>query len=411
MNVANLQSIVISNAIGLVLLLGLFASSGVTRGRSTVQGKIFTVGMLVCAGACVFEPLTWLVDGKPGMLAHVVNVIGNTYCYLATNIYAYVWVLYVDLRLSRSDRIERWYTWLLVPTILASVAIVGNIWGRYLFVVNEHNVYSRLPPSYVNYALSFASLFFSVHLRNKYQRELGTAQFFSIWLFLAPVYLGAMLQALFFGLSLAWPSVCVGLTLMYLNQQNELSYVDSLTGLYNRTYLEYEMRRMELDRRGGAGIMIDLDFFKAINDTYGHAAGDEALTHVAHLLMRSVPKDAVVIRFAGDEFVVLMRAADEDLVKDVVRRVADALRVFNESGAYPYELMLSMGYDIFHAGEDTSDSFLRRIDDAMYDQKRWRHAAYRSAEGSVPSAGTPEGLEMDAETDSVTASSDRRDIA
>lgn len=371
---ANLESIITTNAIGLVLLAGLFITSRMARGRHYLEDRIFTFDILVCAGACVVEPLTWLADGQPGMLARAIVIVGNAYLYASTNVYAYFWVLYVELRLNKADGITHWFPGLLVPTVLLTMLNIGNIFGQYMFVVDAHNVYARLPLSYANYVMPCATLFYSVHLRNKYQRELGSARFFPIALFLAPVFVGALLQALFYGLSLAWPSVCVGLVLIYMSQQNELSYVDSLTGLYNRTYLNYIFHRMQHEGRTGGGIMIDLDYFKEINDTYGHSMGDDALRQVARIITKAMPKSAMSIRFAGDEFIVLVDTTDNAEIVRIEENVRRELSEFNASGRLPFEIALSMGYSVFNAGSDTTDSFLRRMDAYMYEEKQKKHA-------------------------------------
>ncbi len=100
----------------------------------------------------------------------------------------------------------------------------------------------------------------------------------------------------------------------------EITHRDSLTGLYNRGYLEeqlnmvYQDNRQTNDRRNTHGnrlLMIDLNWFKTINDTLGHLAGDEALKIVARFLTNCVRVNDVVARIGGDEFVVLMRGAQE----------------------------------------------------------------------------------------------------
>ncbi len=372
---ANIEAIMLCNLIGLVLLIGLLISSRMARSRSTLEDRVFTCAILVCAGACVCEPLGWMVEGQPGTLARVVNMFCNTYCYLATNIYAYLWVLSVELRLNKTDRIKHWFPALLLPVVFLSILILGNVFGKYMFVLDENNVYARLPLGYANYVLTTCALLYSVHLRYKYQRELGSAHFFPILLFLAPVAVGASAQALYYGLSVGWPSVCVGLTLIYMSQQNEMSYVDSLTGLYNRTYLSYLFRRLRHERiQEGSGIMIDVDYFKEINDTYGHLAGDEALRHVAHIIEKGVPKGVVCIRFAGDEFVVLIHSSKRDDVVSVEEGIRARLKEYNQDESTPFELSLSMGYSIFDVEHDTAETFMQRMDAYMYQEKLRKHA-------------------------------------
>lgn len=103
---------------------------------------------------------------------------------------------------------------------------------------------------------------------------------------IGPIALGCALQLIFFGVSLIWVSLAVGMTSIYMSIQNEFSYLDALTGLYNRAYLFYKAESFSKHKEIG-GIMIDVDYFKSINDTYGHSAGDNALIDVAKILTKT----------------------------------------------------------------------------------------------------------------------------
>ena len=85
---------------------------------------------------------------------------------------------------------------------------------------------------------------------------------------------------------------------------------DPLTGLHNRRYMDEalscELARAKQDNYSLAVIMLDLDCFKSINDTYGHAAGDEVLKALAKLLINGVRENDMVYRYGGEEFVVAM---------------------------------------------------------------------------------------------------------
>lgn len=102
----------------------------------------------------------------------------------------------------------------------------------------------------------------------------------------------------------------------------ELAVTDTLTGLKNRRALERAMARL-VDRGTPFAVMqLDLDLFKAVNDTYGHAAGDAVLVHVAEALTRATRKSDTVARVGGDEFVILLAGeTDHDRIAQVARRI------------------------------------------------------------------------------------------
>jgi diguanylate cyclase (GGDEF)-like protein/PAS domain S-box-containing protein len=166
-----------------------------------------------------------------------------------------------------------------------------------------------------------------------------------------------------------------------LEQELErLSQHDPLTGLFNRRRFEEELRRQLAHTRrygrGGALLMLDLDRFKQINDDLGHAAGDEALRHVADLLSDNLRAsdtvardiDPLVARLGGDEFVVLLPEADGAGAEAVAERLAAVV------GGMPLviddrevELRVSIGVATFDEdGVPPEQELLAAADRAMY---------------------------------------------
>ncbi len=371
----NLQSIFITNAFGVALIVMLFITSYLTRERRRTSDNVFTIMIFTCAFACICECATWFADGHTNALARFTNWFGNSYCYLCTTFYLYMWVLYVDLRLHKGEeRIRKWYPGLLVPICILALAIITNPFTQLMFSIDDANIYRREAASYSSYVLMIITLGFSIFLKLSYERKHGKVRFFPIWAFVFPALAGAAIQACFFGISLAWPCVCLALTSIHMSQQNELAYVDSLTNLYNRAYLDSALKNMH--RRSGSvgGIMIDLDFFKNINDTYDHSAGDEALREVAGILARSAAEEALVTRMAGDEFMILQRNASEDDLVAMENAINAEVEKRNESTDKPYMLSLSCGHSVMNADRETIDDFLRRMDQNMYAVKARRHA-------------------------------------
>ncbi len=110
----------------------------------------------------------------------------------------------------------------------------------------------------------------------------------------------------------------------------ELANHDSLTGLYNRRRLSEELRRdlRRIQRRGGSSALffVDLDQFKYVNDLCGHPAGDRLIRRVADELRQSVDRGAMVSRFGGDEFAILIPEADEQRARDTAEGILNSMR-------------------------------------------------------------------------------------
>ena len=141
----------------------------------------------------------------------------------------------------------------------------------------------------------------------------------------------------------------------YEQKLRELSTIDPLTRCHNRRYLDEHAARLG-DARWGC-IVVDLDRFKQINDTYGHERGDQVLVGMADFLRRHAPGGATVVRLGGDEFLMLLDATDAD----GLAALADALQ--SDSIPAPAEFTLGCG---LREEAETLEATLRRADAALY---------------------------------------------
>jgi diguanylate cyclase (GGDEF)-like protein len=155
-----------------------------------------------------------------------------------------------------------------------------------------------------------------------------------------------------------------------------LAYHDALTGLANRTSLapalEQAIERTRRHRSKLAGVFMDLDGFKQINDLHGHAAGDAFLVEVARRLRRSLRASDVVARLGGDEFfVVLEQMQDAPAVERVVSKLAaEVLRPYELFGGVKARVTASLGVSIFPDDAGDAATLMAHADKAMYAAKR-----------------------------------------
>ena len=159
-------------------------------------------------------------------------------------------------------------------------------------------------------------------------------------------------------------------------QLAELALTDSLTGLYNRRYLmahlEGLMTRAAEGPQGPAVLMIDIDFFKRVNDTYGHPAGDAALREVASRIARHVRAFDLVARYGGEEFVVVMPETPLPVASMVAERLRSTVAtkaITLGDGAGDLKTTISIGIAITREGGDNAAALLQRADKALYQAK------------------------------------------
>ena len=113
-----------------------------------------------------------------------------------------------------------------------------------------------------------------------------------------------------------------------------------------------------------------MDNFKPINDNFGHETGDEALILFSSVLRKYIDKAGFVVRYGGDEFILLTNKSEE-VVRNAVNGIIDELKTINDSGRIGYKLQFSYGIATID-GDGSSDAFLNTMDSRMYEMKRGR---------------------------------------
>ena len=156
----------------------------------------------------------------------------------------------------------------------------------------------------------------------------------------------------------------------------ELAVTDELTGLHNRRYLDRQLGPLfgeaGADARGLACLILDIDRFKAINDTYGHEAGDEVLKAFAERVRQHTRGIDIVARFGGEEVVIVMPGAglaDARAAGERIRERMEAAPFRIQRGARAITVTVSVGIAIRHGQDTGASDMLRRADEALYRAK------------------------------------------
>jgi diguanylate cyclase (GGDEF)-like protein len=158
-------------------------------------------------------------------------------------------------------------------------------------------------------------------------------------------------------------------------REQDLARRDSLTGVANaRAFLEALERELARMRRSGAALTLayaDLDRFKAVNDTLGHAAGDDLLREIADALVSSLRTVDVVARLGGDEFGLLLPETDAEAALVALERVLDAVRTrVRGVEGLPEGVGATIGAVVFPHAPHSAEAAIRAADDRMYEAKQ-----------------------------------------
>jgi len=261
---------------------------------------------------------------------------------------------------------KRWMLLLLVLPALAGIVLsVVSAFTGICFYVTEKNVYGYGNAYWLLTAISiyYAILLFIVILYENlaYQRQDLVGSILLLFLLLGALVAQILNKAIRTDFLVG--ALCLALyTFLYNNIR--LS-IDPLTGLLNRFFLDnYNARKGKEYRL----ILFDLDDFKTVNDTYGHAYGDEVLKFIGKSVLKSFGKKGYIIRYGGDEFVCLItKPCSPDELKEMENSLfADLIAKRKENSRLPY---VSYGVINFRGGDSVIDIF-NNADMDLYDHKQ-----------------------------------------
>ena len=270
----------------------------------------------------------------------------------------------IGATLFRWDIRMRFLTYIpaVILTILCLVSIPTGIVFSFL---EEGNSFQRGPLGYLPFIVSGLYLCYLlvglVFLGRKTLQDL------------LPIVLMATFSVFSLIFPLVWPeifdgwfatTIAVSVLLYSIFLLEQLAKKDPLTNLLNRqTYYHDTEKRLG---NFHALVFIDMNGLKAINDTAGHEAGDEALLTLSRCIASKTPLTDRIYRIGGDEFILLSRESDEEVVKIRLKRILEAVEEKN--------LSVSIGYCMLQEGIGTDEAF-KKADAMMYEQKR---AYYKS---------------------------------
>ena len=146
------------------------------------------------------------------------------------------------------------------------------------------------------------------------------------------------------------------------------STIDPLTGLINRRTLDDVLQKWTAKEKEFAAIMLDIDHFKNVNDTYGHAIGDEVLKYLAKNMKKATREQDICCRFGGEEFIILLPETTAQDAYAIAERLRQTLEKTNSPCGRP--ITFSAGVASFPKIAANSTDLLELVDNALYEAKR-----------------------------------------
>lgn len=365
----NIPEILVANGTGAFLVVFLLLYRIRISQTNQFDEKAYNFMLIVTFIATINETLSFIIDARPGFIFHILQYISNTISSASSGIIGYCWCLFVEYHIHRNfKRIKKKSRILAVPLIIATILIFINLLGTgIIFDISKENVYTRGPMNFILYIFVFVYYIESIYTVQKAKNDSILVEFFPIYFFIIPCMIGTMIQGFFFGISTIWLCVAIAFIIVYIEIQISISFIDDLSGLYNRKYMNHYLNKLQNNKpKRVYGFLMDINDFKTINDIYGHLKGDQSIIQFGKILQHSIDKDSVAIRMGGDEFVIFAILKSNEEALALKKHIEQNVRQFNIHSKEPFHLSFSIGMAKYSGNIET---FLSSMDDSMYEAK------------------------------------------
>jgi diguanylate cyclase (GGDEF)-like protein len=342
--------------------------------KESLQDKIF-MRILYSTVLMLVVDILSRFDGKAHFIYPAINTFGNFMIFLMNPILPSLWLLYVYSEIySDGRKINRIrFPLSIINVFNVILLIISQFYGWYYYI-DSNNVYHRGPFFIIPACITIVIVFVAFVLTLLNYKRLEKKSFLSLIFFSVPPFVCIILQILFYGLSLVLNSVVFSILVVFLNIQNHGMYTDHLTGINNRKKLDVYLRSKICSKnedKGLSAILIDINNFKFINDTYGHNTGDHALEITAKLLKSCLNTSDFIARFGGDEFCIILEISNRSELETMIIKINSCLEKYNRSSSQPYQISLSIGYAVYdYHSHMSAEEFLKQVDLLMYEDKQ-----------------------------------------
>ncbi len=300
---------------------------------------------------------------------------------LLTGFVSYLWFLYSEsLQQSKLAKEKRFRLLGALPVTIFNLLLLTTPWTHLMFYIDDNRDFQRGPLYIFQQIITFGYLLFTcikAFIKSQNKEDFANKnKYLTIASFCVfPLVCGVLQMYI-----TSSPVLSMGITLavlqVYINLQSEKISIDPLTQLNNRNqmirFLSTKMRNPHPSKKLYL-LMMDMDYFKKINDQFGHVEGDRALICVSNVLKKVGSKyNCFVSRYGGDEFILVCEAGSEETIRELCIALNAELAAETAAAKSPYRLHLSIGYAPYHENMQNIPDFIAEADKMLYEVKRAR---------------------------------------
>lgn len=356
--------------INIFALMILSALAIIIKEKSKVENfskKLLKWIMVATAIAIIVEPLTWIFDSKNFIGAFFLEYSTNVVLFMMGPILGGLMLSYVDYVIYQSsERIIKRIYYMQFSILTLFILIINWFYPIYFNVNRVTNSYSSGDLKWVHYLIIASFYFYMLYfvLKNRKKTHSLVVRIF-LFFFALPI-IGNWVQIFDSKLYFSWTSIVLSILIVYVFLESTSTEHDFLTKLFNRQSYENYVRHLMEQRKSFGIMLIDLNDFKMINDTYGHQKGDQVLISFSKVLKRVFPVEAMVCRLGGDEFMVVIEKAKETLDWEL----SEIDRILKKhDDVFMREIHFSYGYQKYSEALNF-DELYTTVDQKMYLNKK-----------------------------------------
>lgn len=353
-------------------------------GKRQAMDSLFLYLVFSVLGILITELGMHTFDGRISSYSRFISTFVASLFYLLAPLPGLFYFLYVDQLHHRWHKIPKHLrTWVIVPMSLYWIFVFMSLSNGYIFYIDGTNTYRRGKWFFVAvlsglFYVCVSYLQMTVYARrSKLEKSMKSSLVPLVYFIPLPACIALVLHLSIQGMEVIGVAMAITMLLIFLQIQNIHANKDYLTSLYNRSLGEQYLQHLFMHKHKGmhvGGMLVDINGFKAINDTFGHDLGDMALQMMARVLKDSFSRDWIICRYGGDEFLIFRELESGRILEESVGNLQRNLAAFNSREDLPVPLTISIGFD---STEDTLlkdwAAFIKRLDERMYAQKSRLH--------------------------------------